>query len=199
MFKYNSVDEQDFKKVHTTHLLNKYKNVSLNDDMFPEVMAQLYKAKFYKSCKKNKLILPEQIRGDNLGKVRKISKWDTKNKRADISPDFLQQNGGTFSCNKCIKYMIPGQTSTIRVQGVNIIIQKCNHCGYELKKIAEMPVIKQEKESKSEGNLKNENIINKKQKNKNKNKLIIQKKMKQNQTAKQSSSSSSLNLMDFLK
>ena len=200
MLKYNSNEEQDFTKIHTNHLLDKYKTVSLNNTIFPKELTQLYKVKFFQACKKNKIVLPEEIRGRDLGKIRKVSKWDNKHKKEKLSDDYMRQNSGTFSCNNCFKYMVPGQTVEIQLNKDNELVYKCTYCKYELKQNIKVPEFKSASKPKAQDkqNKDNNNNMSKKQKQKNKNKLIIQQRMKQNQNTK-SSSSSSLNLMDFLK
>lgn len=196
MFKYKSKEEQEFKKIHTNHLLEKYKKVSLEDSIFPKELAQLYKLRFYESCKKNKIVLPEEIRGNNLGKVRKMSKWSPKLKKQSPPEEYIKQQSGTFSCSNCFRYMVPGQVSKICLSGDDELIQKCSYCGYKLKRKVALPIANKSNESISQEKTNTSGTLSKKQRNKNKNKLIMQQKMKQKQAEKPSSS---LNLMDFLK
>lgn len=196
MFKHKSKEEQEFKKIHTNHLLKKYIMVSLEDSVFPKELAPLYKLRFYESCKKNKIVLPEEIKGNNLGKVRKISKWSRSLKEPSPQEEEIKQQSGTFSCNNCFRYMVPGQGCRIYLSDDNDLIQKCNYCGYELKRKVALPTVKESSKSALQEKTSTGATLSKKQRNKNKNKLIMQQKMRQKQAEKPTSS---LNLMDFLK
>ncbi|KAL6935051.1 hypothetical protein ACO0R3_001023 [Hanseniaspora guilliermondii] len=184
---YKSNEEKEFKLAHTKHLYNQFVKTSENRDIFPKELSSLYFVKLLQSSKKNKLILPEELRGKDLGKIRKTSKWKYP-KTNTIKPKDCKENGPSIICNDCYEYMIPGKTYKQHLKDDNTIIKKCLKCGYEKNIDIKKPESKQ---------VPKQAETNKKQKLKNKNKLIIHQKLKQKKD-KEQKAPVSMNLMDFL-
>lgn len=184
---YKSNEEKEFRKTHTKHLFNKFVRTSEDEDIFPKELTSLYFLKLLQSSKKNKIILPEELRGKDLGKVRKTSKW--KYPKTSVSkPKDFKENGPSLICNECYEYMIPGKSYKKYLKDDKTLVKQCLKCGFEKKQEIKQPEIKQAPV---------QTDASKKQKMKNKNKLIIHQKLKQKKT-KQENKSVSMNLMDFL-
>lgn len=184
---YKSNEEKEFKQTHTKHLYNKFVQTSEDAETFPKELSSLYFLKLLQSSKKNKITLPEELRGKDLGKVRKTSKW-TYPKTSISKPKDLKQNGPSIICNECYEYMVPGKTYKIYLKDDKLLIKECLKCGFIREHEIKQPEIKQAPV---------QTETTKKQKQKNKNKLIIHQKLKQKKN-KQESKAVSMNLMDFL-
>lgn len=184
---YKSNEEKEFKLAHTKHLYNQFVQTSNNRDIFPKELSSLYFVKLLQSSKKNKLILPEELRGKDLGKVRKTSKWKYP-RISGIKPKDQKENGPSIICNECYEYMVAGKTYNQHLKDEKTLIKKCSSCGYETELDIKQPETKQVPISTE---------TSKKQKLKSKNKLIIHQKLKQKKD-KEQKAPVSMNLMDFL-
>lgn len=130
----NKKSKEVFKEQHATFQYNRLHELpqalaSTNKDQdgldavqsfnLSSVLGPLYLTKFFRSCKKNKIILPGETRGAIL-KTKKLKKWDKyeqdiKGKSKDNSAKSPRSNDGTTKfCEKCGNLRVYGSTTKVR-------------------------------------------------------------------------------------
>ena len=142
----NKKSKEAFKEQHTTFQYNRLHELPLalastdkdQDELdavqsfnLSTVLGPLYLTKFFRSCKKNKIILPEETTGLHV-KTKKLKKWDKyeqelKGQSTSHAAESIRLNDGTTKfCEKCGNLRLYGLSTKIKT------LRKNGNCVVEL-------------------------------------------------------------------